>query len=752
MKKSKLLIAMIVVVAMLMGNIVMLLNNISVAVQNDVTVVIEADSDSKLTLSEGTVLTYTCQDNSTYSFRVMQGDTPLTITKETTEPEPGRYQDSYVIEHIDSNENVYIAGQNIDLGKIGIKFGNIDLGMWDEDEDGIWATCTFIQLADENHYQLRIEEKLNNPQNPDNPGGDPNQGEPIVEDTIYDVDFGTASWVVFDKTVTATVEGKVINDGLVKLQGNEVIKLSNNFDSRLMQVTLRVIEPDREPEQCFKTRLEVNENNETCLASMQAEHLPNDLPLEFYVEKLQDQGPEMPDLPEGNTTAAVTVTSNSELEGTYGYARLGINGYVVMLDIPENYREGDPLPEQVESEVTYFYDEEQDDGKVTLNFASLFIHKYIGTITVNGVPYEVEDFIDYTDRTDWLDHYTHQMVVFDIEVDKADNYNIVVNLTETEGKDQYIGNFLWTIDPDEKNSDDYIGNSRLELVKVVYWMDFGEGEEEITVTEENLDRDPYIEYDPDGMVGSLVVPEGAMCTMRIIPDYGYQVTSFGVNGQDIITGDAISEFTFPIHKGNFHLGAQVTKVDDVVDAKSEKVKTGNIVIDKNEIDTGSVVLTVNDIKPSEAKIEEFEKAAGEYEIYSYLDIDLDQVIYKGTEEDVWSNRIHELNNEATITLQLEEGVNGNDIIIVHNIDDGDKYEVIEITSYDPETNTITFKTKSFSNYAIATKTTASAGDTVKTGNPTTGDNIVLYIAIFGVAAIGVVALIKVNRKSNSKKH
>ena len=74
----------------------------------------------------------------------------ITITKETTEPEPGRYQDSYVIEHIDSNENVYIAGQNIDLGKIGIKFGNIDLGMWDEDEDGIWATCTFIQLADEN--------------------------------------------------------------------------------------------------------------------------------------------------------------------------------------------------------------------------------------------------------------------------------------------------------------------------------------------------------------------------------------------------------------------------------------------------------------------------------------------------------------------------------------------------------------------------------------------------------------------------
>ena len=720
--KLKTISALLVLVLLLN----MLLPTMKVVAQEDITVVIIPESDSRATISdgvlnaqdelEGTILTYTCEDNSSFSFRVMQGDTPLTITRKTTEPEPGRYQDSYVIEHISSNNNVYIAGADIALDKIGLRLNEDGIGMFDEDEDGVWETQTLDFLADANHYQFYLEEKHNQtqPGNPNEPG---NPGDPErVEDLMYDVDFGTASWVVYDKTVTASVEGKVINDGLVKLQGNEVVKLSDNFDSRLMQVTVIALEPDVDPEHCFSTRLVVNESFETCLASMNAEHLPNDLPLQFVVEKKQDQGPEMPDLPQGNTTATVTVTSNSELEGTYGYTRLGINGYAIVLDIPEDYREGDPLPEVSEAEVTYLYDEENDNGKVTLNFASLFIHKYIGTITVNDEVYNIEDYIDYTDRTDWLDHYSRQMVGFDIEVDWAENYDIVINLTEAEGKDQYIGNFLWTIDPDEKESDDYIGNSRLELVKVVYWMDFGEGEEEIVVLEEDLDRDPYIEYDPEGMVGSLVVPEGALCTMRIIPDYGYQVTSFGVNGQDIITGEAISEFSFPIHKGNFHLGAQVTKVDDKVDTKSEKVQSGSIELGKGEIDSGTVVLSVNDINPEKAKIEEFEKAAGDYEIYSYLDIDLDQVIYKGTAEDVWSNRIHNLSNEATITLKLEEGVNGNDIIIVHNIDDGDEYEVIEITSYDPETNTITFKTKSFSNYAIATKTVKEQAYELKTEN------------------------------------
>ena len=53
MKNSKKLIAMFVVIAMLATNIVLLFSNISKATKTNVTVVITADSDNCITLSDG---------------------------------------------------------------------------------------------------------------------------------------------------------------------------------------------------------------------------------------------------------------------------------------------------------------------------------------------------------------------------------------------------------------------------------------------------------------------------------------------------------------------------------------------------------------------------------------------------------------------------------------------------------------------------------------------------------------------------
>ena len=83
----------------------------------------------------------------------------------------------------------------------------------------------------------------------------------------------------------------------------------------------------------------------------------------------------------------------------------------------------------------------------------------------------------------------------------------------------------------------------------------------------------------------------------------------------------------------------------------------------------------------------------------------------------------------------------------------DEYEVIEIESYDPKTNTITFKTKSFSNYAIATKTSSVDNNgnnssknqvTASTkSNPQTSDNITTYfitllLSVAGLTGAGLI--------------
>lgn len=97
---------------------------------------------------------------------------------------------------------------------------------------------------------------------------------------------------------------------------------------------------------------------------------------------------------------------------------------------------------------------------------------------------------------------------------------------------------------------------------------------------------------------------------------------------------------------------------------NELLKNGTIEIGGKEIDSGSVVLSVNDVTLSKEQISNFEEKATGYEISSYLDIKLDQILYKGTKDDVWINKLDELKNEATITLQLESGVNGNEVVIV----------------------------------------------------------------------------------------
>lgn len=221
----------------------------------------------------------------------------------------------------------------------------------------------------------------------------------------------------------------------------------------------------------------------------------------------------------------------------------------------------------------------------------------------------------------------------------------------------------------------------------------------------------------------------------------------------MIAGKEQSTFEYVMPDTNVHISGIFEKVDDKVNAKSDKVKNGTIELGGKEIDTGSVVLSVEDINLSKEQITNFEKSANGYNISSYLDISLSQVIYKGTQEDVWKNELKELNNPAKITLKLENEIDGNEVVIVHEKHDG-TYEVIP-TTYNSETNTITFFTTSFSNYAIASKN-ATLENNQKDNciNPKTGDNVIVYIVLFIIAILGIITLVIVNIKKSkkSRKH
>jgi len=249
-------------------------------------------------------------------------------------------------------------------------------------------------------------------------------------------------------------------------------------------------------------------------------------------------------------------------------------------------------------------------------------------------------------------------------------------------------------------------------------------------------------------MGYAVVNPGDKVLFEFVPEYGYQLTSVKANGLDLEPQDEINQYMFDMPDANIHFQAIFKQTNDVVKSQSDKVKSGTISL-ADELDAGSAQLTVKDVTLSQDKISGFEAAAGEYEIANYLDIDLYNVFYKGKNDadDVWSDKIDELSNEATITIKLAKGINAEDIVLVHNIHDGDEYEIIPILSYNKKTNTITFKTKSFSNYAIAAKnmveensTTSNntSSTTTKTSsNPRTSDLIYVWVSTLVISIAGL---------------
>lgn len=246
-----------------------------------------------------------------------------------------------------------------------------------------------------------------------------------------------------------------------------------------------------------------------------------------------------------------------------------------------------------------------------------------------------------------------------------------------------------------------------------------------------------------------IVP-GYKVILRLKPDYGYQLTSIKINDEILVARKEQSTFEYIMPNTNVHICGIFEKVDDKVNAESSKVKNGTIELGGKEINSGSVVLSVNDVELNNEQISNFERNANGYNISSYLDINLSQVIYKGTASSFWENELKDLNNPAKITLNLEEGINGDEVVIVHEKHDG-TYEIIP-TTYNKETNTITFATTSFSNYAIASKTNSleQNSDVVKddNSNPKTGDNILAYSIIFVISLLGIVTISVANRKNN----
>ena len=363
----------------------------------------------------------------------------------------------------------------------------------------------------------------------------------------------------------------------------------------------------------------------------------------------------------------------------------------------------------------------------------------IGSVTVNGqkinIPEGTKDKLEFN-------------------VAPASEYVIEVTKAKDSSSSDVPRTIIWDSDKTNNSSlkdDELLKNGSIEIIDI----------KDKSGNSIGLDG---VKQDTAKNNGWASILPGYKVILKLKPDYGYQLTSIKINDETLTAKEEESTFEYTMPNTNVHLSGIFEKVDDKVNPETEKIKEGKIEIDESEIDSGSVVLSVGDAALTEEQTTKFKEKSEGYEISAFLGIRLDSVLYKGTASDVWSKELNDLKNEATITLKLEEKIDGNEVKIIHEKNDG-TFEIIPV-DYNASENTITFKTSSFSNYAIASKTENNKEENNKEENdiekeennnsesseiPKTGDNIIKYVIIFVLVGLVLAGFLAYNQKKKTKK-
>lgn len=537
----------------------------------------------------------------------------------------------------------------------------------------------------------------------------------------YQVNFGEGSWAVNGKTVTATVNGNAAK-GSIEIGENEIITLSG-FDAKKMIAQISV-ESEKEGEPSFQTSLTVTveegtTTGTTTLSTKDADKFPGEGI--FYFEIVNN-----------NVSSGGGESSDGDNGIHSGYEGTTVSPKITVIGNADFYINDSTMynsdnPDQPALEFRY-----DNSGHVDF-YMNWFIDQRYTELKINGVDcYPLLPNPNNEGGTQaLLESCRGQLYEFKITVPySTDGYVIEAKtklLDENDAEYMVVGNFLWSYSDKNANDDtvpddQIIGNGKINLKSITY----------NGVTYSSEDKLPlWMRWNQDDFGGEAVLPTGAIVTTEMIPDYGYQLFSVGMNGVQVTAQETVSEFQFTVSGGNFHLGAKFAKTDNRVLTSSSVVAEGksSITLNSNVVNAGTVGIVVTDNNDSKTGFDEaIKENYNDYTVGNVLDLEIKQLLYQGNEKDYWSNTIDSLNdydenteNTAIVTLTIPSGYE--DVEVVHERHDG-TYEVLEGTTYNPTEGTVTFTTDSFSRFGLAYKGNAPAVMKQFTANINCSDEVI----------------------------
>lgn len=274
---------------------------------------------------------------------------------------------------------------------------------------------------------------------------------------------------------------------------------------------------------------------------------------------------------------------------------------------------------------------------------------------------------------------------YEIQFDKAQNAGtsedtaITVNGTQHIQIDRKCLTVTWAYD-DTYGEDGRIEHGTAEIIKI-------NGQDVSQMTFSNFANNPG-----DKSGGHLAVKRDDVVTIKLIPDYGYQLSGASINGVTLAPQTEVSTFTFTMPDTNVHFKGIFTQTQDEINTTGTKVSSASVENGANAAPSGNLRLTVEDSDANTTNaLAQVENAVSA----EAVKLTLDQIVSKGDGTN-WENPVTQLDQPVKMKLQVADydTAAGYEVVREHN------GNLTKLTTSVSENGTLTFETNQFSTYFI----------------------------------------------------
>ena len=252
--------------------------------------------------------------------------------------------------------------------------------------------------------------------------------------------------------------------------------------------------------------------------------------------------------------------------------------------------------------------------------------------------------------------------------------------------DKKVNTITWAYDDVRYGKDAYLEHGTAEIIAVN-----GTPVAKLSVDPTNFATNAG---NKDG--GHFAADPGAKITIKLTPDYGYQLSGVQLNGGATLEAQKdVSTFTFTMPDTSVHFKGIFTKSEDAVVTTGNTVKNAAIANGANATNSGNLELKVSDntnYNTAAATARVSDAVAAEA-----VDLSLNQVVSKGNGTN-WETGITEFEKPITLSLALKDYDANYDYTVVRN--HNGKLTALDTTAIN---GTVSFATNQFSTYVIVKK-------------------------------------------------